>query len=942
MASNYSLSTTAPTTLADVTQAALTYTATVATRAYGVANPTFSGNVIGFVGSDNVGNATTGTLAWNTTAASTSSVGSYPITGSGLSASNYTFAQAAGNSTALTVSKANATINVSGYTGTYDALAHGATGSATGAFGETLSGLALGGTYTNVPGGSVIWTYTDATGNYNDATNNVSVVINKANPTVTVTPYSVTYDGAAHTASGSATGVGGVSLSGLSLTGTTHTNAGSYSDSWTFTDVTGNYNNTSGSANDAIAKAAGSVVISNTTQVHDGTPKSVTTSTTPSGRTVDVTYNGSATAPSTVGSYAVVATINDTNYQGSATGTLQITNTAPVANAQSLSTLEDTALPVTLTATDAENDTLTYSVVASPAHGTLSGSGANLTYTPSADYNGSDSFTFKANDGYADSATKTVSITVTAVNDVPSFTMPSTLTKNEDDGSVSVASFISAKSSGPSDESGQTLNFIVSNNNNALFSVQPFISATGTLYFKTATDQNGAATVSVQIHDNGGTTNGGVDTSSTQTFTLTLTSVNDAPVLAAISNVTANEQTLITFNASATDVENDTLAYSIGTTTAGMSMISSTGAFSWTPTEAQGPGIYTFSVNVSDGNGGTDTKSVTITVDEVNVLPTVNSQSVITDEDTPYTGTVTGSDVDIPVQTLTYAVTGGPSHGTLTSFDASTGAFTYAPAANYFGTDSFDFRANDGVADGATSTVSITINSVNDVPTITLLGEQPLFYSQNYNNVSDPGVSATDVEDGTLADGILQLGTSGNTTINVTVVGSTTITYTVTDSNGATASVTRDIITVPQLGGAGGSSGIVGCMDPTATNYNAAAGYPGSCSYPQVLGAATSTDGTSIGANEVATTTVGGTTGKGMVLGATKYNFTRDLRTGSRGDDVMELQKMLAAEGFFTSSDFTKYFGALTKAGLVKWQGAHQVKPTSGFFGPLSRKAANQ
>ena len=67
----------------------------------------------------------------------------------------------------------------------------------------------------------------------------------KADAVCTVTPYDVTYDGSAHTATGTATGVNGEPLSGLDLSGTTHTNAGFYKDDpWTFTDVTGNYNNT--------------------------------------------------------------------------------------------------------------------------------------------------------------------------------------------------------------------------------------------------------------------------------------------------------------------------------------------------------------------------------------------------------------------------------------------------------------------------------------------------------------------------------------------------------------------------------------------------------------------------------------------------------------------------------------------------------------------------
>jgi len=101
------------------------------------------------------------------------------------------------------------------------------------------------------------------------------------------------------------------------------------------------------------------------------------------------------------------------------TANYTLTNTAPVANAQSVTTDEDTAKAITLTGSDADGDPLTYSVVAGPSHGTLSGTAPALTYTPAANYNGSDSFTFKANDGTLDSATTTVSITVTAVNDAP-------------------------------------------------------------------------------------------------------------------------------------------------------------------------------------------------------------------------------------------------------------------------------------------------------------------------------------------------------------------------------------------------------------------------------------------------------------------------------------------------------------------------------------------
>ena len=87
-------------------------------------------------------------------------------------------------------------------------------------------------------------------------------------------------------------------------------------------------------------------------------------------------------------------------------------NTAPVANPQSLNMQTGASLPITLTATDAENDPLSYVVVTQPAHGSLSGTAPNITYTPSAGYSGTDSFTFKANDSQLDSNIATINITV--------------------------------------------------------------------------------------------------------------------------------------------------------------------------------------------------------------------------------------------------------------------------------------------------------------------------------------------------------------------------------------------------------------------------------------------------------------------------------------------------------------------------------------------------
>ncbi len=172
--------------------------------------------------------------------------------------------EASSDSKNFTIGKANATIVVTPYSVTYNASAHTATGTATGVSSEALAGLDLSGTtHTNAGTyGSDAWTFTDVTGNYNDDSGTVSDAIGKADAVIVVTPYSVTYNAASHTATGTATGVSSEALAGLDLSGTTHTNAGTYgSDAWTFTDVAGNFNDDSGTVSDAIGKADAVIVV---------------------------------------------------------------------------------------------------------------------------------------------------------------------------------------------------------------------------------------------------------------------------------------------------------------------------------------------------------------------------------------------------------------------------------------------------------------------------------------------------------------------------------------------------------------------------------------------------------------------------------------------------------------------------------------------------------
>src|SRR5262249_54020024 len=144
----------------------------------------------------------------------------------GTTIDTWTFTDATGNyndasgTVTDTIAKADATVHVTGYTGTYDAQAHGATGTVVGVSGDPSaagSSLSLGASFTNVPGGMAHWSFVGGT-NYNDQEGDVSIVINKADATITVSGYTGTYDAQAHRATGSATGVGGADLgAGLDL-----------------------------------------------------------------------------------------------------------------------------------------------------------------------------------------------------------------------------------------------------------------------------------------------------------------------------------------------------------------------------------------------------------------------------------------------------------------------------------------------------------------------------------------------------------------------------------------------------------------------------------------------------------------------------------------------------------------------------------------------------
>ena len=183
------------------------------------------------------------------------------------------------------------------------------------------------------------------------------------------------------------------------------------------------------------------------------------------------------------------------------------TNVAPVANAQSVSTAEEQPLSITLTSTDTDTDTLSYTVATQPANGILSGTAPNVTYTPATNFAGSDTFTFKTNDGTVDSNVATISITVTEVNDPPVASDDTLADVAEDSGqrTIPFSTLLGNDSAGPGD-AGQALTI------SAVSNVQggtAQISGSDVLFTPTA-DYFGPAGFDYTVQDNG-TTNGTAD-----------------------------------------------------------------------------------------------------------------------------------------------------------------------------------------------------------------------------------------------------------------------------------------------------------------------------------------------------------------------------------------------------------------------------------------------
>ncbi|MDP3850154.1 MAG: Ig-like domain-containing protein, partial [Luteolibacter sp.] len=241
-------------------------------------------------------------------------------------------------------------------------------------------------------------------------------------------------------------------------------------------------------------------------------------------------------------------TLSDNSETLSATGTdllldhvrVAITpgsNLVPVANGQSVSTDEDIALPITLTGSDGDADPLTFAISDLPTHGSVTLVGTVATYTPNANYNGSDSFTFVVNDGMVNSVETTISITVTPVNDAPLASADTQGTAEDTVLNFAAADLSTNDSPGPADESSQTLTVTTVSAASAQGGTVSLIE--GQISYTPPTNFNGSDSFTYTIADDGSPVE-----SATGIVNVTVAPVNDAPIANADTQRTAEDVAL--------------------------------------------------------------------------------------------------------------------------------------------------------------------------------------------------------------------------------------------------------------------------------------------------------------------------------------------------------------------------------------------------------------
>ena len=391
---------------------------------------------------------------------------------------------------------------------------------------------------------------------------------------------------------------------------------------------------------------------------------------------------------------------------GSATATVNLTiasvNDAPLANPDSIATSEETLININplRNDSDVENDTLTL-INAVTNNGTATVQSNNtLNYTPVMNFVGVAQVSYLVSDNNGGTATGIISVTVLNINVAPVALDDTANTQENTAVNINVLA-------NDSDIDGDTLvvlNATVSNPTNGTVSA----NADNTLLFTPTTNFNGNASVNYTISDN----NGGI---ASATVTVNVISVNSTPV-AVNDYATTDEDTLVTINvlANDSDVDGDALMVTDPTATNGTVSVSLDSSIDYLP-NANFNGSDTISYNVNDGNGATDSATVTVTITAVNDAPIGVADTAVTNEDNAINIIVLANDTDIDTNATALTVTAVlATNGTTTVLPNQT--IDYNPTLNFNGVDTISYTVNDDLGGSSSTTVSLTIVAQNDAP----------------------------------------------------------------------------------------------------------------------------------------------------------------------------------------------------------------------------------
>ncbi|WP_139837876.1 Ig-like domain-containing protein, partial [Roseovarius litorisediminis] len=386
---------------------------------------------------------------------------------------------------------------------------------------------------------------------------------------------------------------------------------------------------------------------------------------------------------------------------GSDTATVTVTvtpvNDAPVAQDDSAVTAEDGNVQIAVLDNDSDVDGNPLSVTQATAqNGTVViNPDGTLSYTPDADFNGTDTIGYTVSDGQGGSDTATVTVNVGAVNDAPVAQDDSAVTA--EDGNVQIAVL-----DNDSDVDGNPLSVTQATAQNGTVVINP----DGTLSYTPDADFNGTDTIGYTVSDG----QGGSDTA---TVTVNVGAVNDAPVAQDDSAVTAedgNVQIAVLDNDS--DVDGNPLSVTQATAQNGTVVINPDGTLSYTP-DADFNGTDTIGYTVSDGQGGSDTATVTVNVGAVNDAPVAQDDSAVTAEDSNVQIAVLDNDSDVDGNPLSVTQATAQNGTVVINPD---GTLSYTPDADFNGTDTIGYTVSDGQGGSDTATVTVNVGAVNDAP----------------------------------------------------------------------------------------------------------------------------------------------------------------------------------------------------------------------------------